>query len=203
MFGIAPAASGTVSVNGKPVSIREPTDAVALGLAFVPEDRAVAGIFRTLSVEQNITAAVPRRIAPRRLHPARPGEGAVDRRDPAAAHPPRLSSPADRRIVGRQPAEGDPGALAADRPERPDPRRADARHRHRRQGRVLRSCIGELAAGGRAILLISSEMPELIALCDRVLVMSEGRLTADLPRAEATQESIMRAAVPKARRAAA
>ena len=49
--------------------------------------------------------------------------------------------------------------------------------------------IGELAAAGRAILLISSELPELLALCDRVLVMSEGRLTADIPRAEATQES--------------
>ena len=57
--------------------------------------------------------------------------------------------------------------------------------------------IGALAAGGRAILLISSELPELLALCDRVLVMSEGRLTANLPRGEATQEAIMRAAVPR------
>ena len=59
--------------------------------------------------------------------------------------------------------------------------------------------IGELAADGRAILLISSELPELLALCDRVLVMSEGRLTADIPRAEATQEAIMSAAVPRER----
>ena len=59
--------------------------------------------------------------------------------------------------------------------------------------------IGELAAAGRAILLISSELPELLALCDRVLVMSEGRLTADIPRAEATQEAIMHAAVPRDR----
>ena len=50
---------------GRPAHIAEPSDAIALGLAFVPEDRAVAGIFRTLSVEQNITAAVPDRIAPR------------------------------------------------------------------------------------------------------------------------------------------
>lgn len=57
--------------------------------------------------------------------------------------------------------------------------------------------IGELAASGRAILLISSELPELLALCDRILVMSEGRLTADIPRAEATQEKIMSAAVPR------
>ncbi|RYE87905.1 MAG: sugar ABC transporter ATP-binding protein, partial [Hyphomicrobiales bacterium] len=60
--------------------------------------------------------------------------------------------------------------------------------------------IGELAAQGRAILLISSELPELLALCDRVLVMAEGRLTAELPRAEATQEKVMSAAVPRAQR---
>jgi len=59
--------------------------------------------------------------------------------------------------------------------------------------------IGQLAADGRAILLISSEMPELLALCDRILVMSEGHLTADIPRARATEEAIMTAAVPQQR----
>ena len=58
--------------------------------------------------------------------------------------------------------------------------------------------IGEFAASGRAIFLISSELPELLALCDRVLVMAEGRLTANLPRGVATQETIMQAAVPRA-----
>jgi rhamnose transport system ATP-binding protein len=62
--------------------------------------------------------------------------------------------------------------------------------------------IGELAASGRAVLLISSELPELLALSDRILVMSEGRLTANIPRAEATQETIMNAAVPRTRVAA-
>jgi rhamnose transport system ATP-binding protein len=57
--------------------------------------------------------------------------------------------------------------------------------------------IGKLAESGRAILLISSELPELLALCDRVLVMSEGQLTADIPRNEASQEKIMQAAVPR------
>jgi rhamnose transport system ATP-binding protein len=57
--------------------------------------------------------------------------------------------------------------------------------------------IGALAVSGCAILLISSELPELLALCDRVLVMAEGRLTADLDRSVATQETIMQAAVPR------
>src|SRR5690606_33527249 len=64
IFGIAPAASGRLLVDGQPVTISEPSDAIRRGLAVVPEDRAVAGIFATLPVEQNITAAVPRRIAP-------------------------------------------------------------------------------------------------------------------------------------------
>jgi rhamnose transport system ATP-binding protein len=57
--------------------------------------------------------------------------------------------------------------------------------------------IGALATSGRAILLISSELPELLALSDRVLVMSEGRLTGDFARGDATEESVMHAAVPR------
>jgi rhamnose transport system ATP-binding protein len=67
IFGVVPATSGTVTIDGKAVSITDPSQAIDLGLAFVPEDRAIAGIFRTLSVEENITAAVPRRIAPGRI----------------------------------------------------------------------------------------------------------------------------------------
>ncbi len=139
LFGIAPAQSGRIRVNGREVTIREPADAIAHGIAFVPEDRAVAGIFRTLSVESNITAAVPRRIAPRGWirRSVERALGARVRR--LAEHPSRQPRPADRRALGRQPAEGDPGALAADRAAHPDPRRADARHRHRREGRVLRA----------------------------------------------------------------
>ena len=63
LFGVVPAASGLVSVSGRAVSIADPSQAIGLGLAFVPEDRAVAGIFRSLSVEQNISAAVPGKIS--------------------------------------------------------------------------------------------------------------------------------------------
>ena len=64
IFGVAPATSGTVTINGRAVIISAPSQAIELGLAFVPEDRATAGIFRTLSVEENITAAIPGKIAP-------------------------------------------------------------------------------------------------------------------------------------------
>ena len=71
IFGVAPAATGTIKVDGQAVEITDPSQAIALGLAFVPEDRAIAGIFRTLSVEQNITAAVPEADRARRHHPPR------------------------------------------------------------------------------------------------------------------------------------
>jgi rhamnose transport system ATP-binding protein len=202
LFGVAPAASGKVFVNGTQVTISEPSHAIAQGLAFVPEDRAVAGIFRTLSVKENITAAVPRQIAPDglirgALETALSAESVKKLRIRLAS----LRQPIGELSGGNQQKAilarwllTDPSVLILDEPTRGIDIGVKAEFYDR---------IGELAASGRAILLISSELPELLALCDRVLVMSEGRLTANLPRADATQESIMHAAVPQARGVAA
>jgi rhamnose transport system ATP-binding protein len=196
IFGVTPAHSGTIEVHGKPAQIRDPGDAIALGLAFVPEDRAQAGIFRTLPVEQNISAAIPGRIAPsgvirRALERMLAQEMVAKLRIRLAS----LRQPIGELSGGNQQKAilarwllNDPSILILDEPTRGIDIGVKA---------DFYDMIGELAAGGRAILLISSELPELLALCDRVLVMSEGRLTADLPREEATQESIMHAAVPR------
>jgi rhamnose transport system ATP-binding protein len=196
IFGVAPAESGRVLVDGRPVTISEPSDAIRLGLAFVPEDRAVAGIFATLPVEQNITAAVPRRIAPggfiRRLLEKTVALDAVKRlrirlasmRQPIS----ELSGGNQQKAILARWLLTDPGILILDEPTRGIDIGVKAE---------FYEMIGEMAEQGRAILLISSELPELLALCDRVLVMSEGRLTAEIPRAEATQEKIMSAAVPR------
>ncbi|MEW9805713.1 sugar ABC transporter ATP-binding protein [Mesorhizobium marinum] len=197
IFGIQPAESGTVKVDGKPADIREPGDAIALGLAFVPEDRAQAGLFRTLSVEQNITAAIPRKIAPRgiirraveRVFAAESVQKLRIRL--ASINQPigELSGGNQQKAILARWLLSDPRILVLDEPTRGIDIGVKAE---------FYDIIGELAAQGRAILLISSELPELLALCDRVLVMAEGRLTAEIPRAEATQEKIMRAAVPRA-----
>jgi len=196
IFGVAPASSGTVTVNGKAVVISEPSQAIDLGLAFVPEDRAVAGIFRTLSVEENITAAVPKKIAPggiiRRVVEKTMAQDSVKRlrirlaslRQPIG----ELSGGNQQKAILARWLLTDPDVLILDEPTRGIDIGVKAE---------FYEMIGELAASGRAILLISSELPELLALCDRVLVMSEGRLTADIPRADASQESIMSAAVPR------
>ena len=197
IFGVAPAEGGTIRVAGRTVSIAEPPDAIALGLAFVPEDRAAAGIFATLSVEQNVTAAVPRRIAPRGI--VRPGlardlaRASVERlrirlaslRQPIA----ELSGGNQQKAILARWLHTEPRVLILDEPTRGIDVGVKAE---------FYDIIGALAEEGCAILLISSELPELLALCDRILVMAEGRLTADLPRGEASQEAVMRAAVPSA-----
>ncbi len=199
IFGVAPAESGTVKVNGKAAEIEKPEDAIALGLAFVPEDRAVAGIFRTLPVEQNITAAIPGKIAPagiiRRAVEKSLAQDAVKKlrirlasvRQPIG----ELSGGNQQKAILARWLLADPSILILDEPTRGIDIGVKAE---------FYDMIGELAAQGRAILLISSEMPELLALCDRILVMAEGRLTAELSRAEANQEKIMSAAVPRSQR---
>ncbi len=196
IFGIAPAESGQITVDGKAVVIREPSDAISLGLAFVPEDRAAAGIFGSLSVEHNITAAVPRRIAPRGFI-ARGIEKALALQsvDKLRIRLASLRQPISELSGGNQQKSilarwllTEPDVFILDEPTRGIDIGVKAE---------FYDMIGDLAASGRAILLISSELPELLALCDRILVMSEGKMTADLSRAEATQESVMRAAVPK------
>ena len=201
IFGVVPATSGTVTIDGKAVSITDPSQAIDLGLAFVPEDRAIAGIFRTLSVEENITAAVPRRIAPGRII-RRTIEKALAQESVrklrirlASLRQPigELSGGNQQKAILARWLLTDPSVLILDEPTRGIDIGVKAE---------FYDMIGELAAGGRAILLISSELPELLALCDRVLVMSEGRLTANIARADATQESIMSAAVPRSARQA-
>ena len=196
LFGVAPATSGLVSVGGRAVSIADPSQAIGLGLAFVPEDRAVAGIFRSLSVEQNITAAVPGKISRfgviRRGAEKAMAQASVKKlsirlaslRQPIG----ELSGGNQQKAVLARWLLTEPDVLILDEPTRGIDIGVKAE---------FYDMIGALAVNGCAVLLISSELPELLALCDRVLVMSEGRLTANLARGEATQQSIMQAAVPR------
>jgi rhamnose transport system ATP-binding protein len=201
LFGVAPAQTGTISINGKKVNISQPSDVIKLGLAFVPEDRAVAGIFGTLPVMYNITAAIPSKIAPRGII-RRMIETALSKKSVAdlsirlaSLNQPivELSGGNQQKVILARWLQTDPQVLILDEPTRG----IDIGVKEE-----FYDMIGMLAADGRAILLISSELPELLSLCDRILVMSEGQLTAEISRADATQEKIMQAAVPRSRVAA-
>ena len=193
LFGIAPADKGEILIKGHAVAISDPAVAIDHRIAFVPEDRAIAGIFRTLSVEQNITAAVPEKISNVGIiHFATEHQIATDSIHKLSIRLASMRQPIGELSGGNQQKSilarwllTDPEILILDEPTRGIDIGVKAE---------FYDMIGDLAAAGRAILLISSELPELLALCDRVLVMSEGRITADIPRAEATQETIMHAA---------
>ena len=196
LFGIVPTERGVIRVDGEAVEIHYSSDAIALGIAFVPEDRAIAGIFRTLSVESNITVAVPDKIAPggviKRSIERTLASNSVSKlrirlanlRQPIG----ELSGGNQQKAILARWLLTDPGILILDEPTRGIDIGVKAE---------FYDIIGGLAAAGNAILLISSELPELLALSDRIMVMSEGRLTATIPRQEASQEAIMQAAVPR------
>lgn len=196
LFGVAPAASGQISIGGVGATINKPSEAIELGLSFVPEDRAGHGIFSTLSVEHNLTAAIPNLIAPSGFISRKREHGissqAVDDlsirlaslRQPIV----ELSGGNQQKAILARWLLTEPKILILDEPTRGIDIGVKAE---------FYDMIGDLAEAGRAILLISSELPELLSLCDRILVMSEGRVTAEFPRETATQESIMQAAVPR------
>ncbi|MEO0637490.1 MAG: sugar ABC transporter ATP-binding protein [Pseudomonadota bacterium] len=200
IFGVAPATSGEILVNGEAVSIAQPSDAIARGLAFVPEDRADAGIFGTLPVEHNLTAAVPAKIAPsgviqssRERQIARRSVEDLSIRLASLKQPiVELSGGNQQKVILARWLLTEPDVLILDEPTRGIDIGVKSE---------FYDMIGDLAEAGRAILLISSELPELLSLCDRILVMSEGEITAEIPRESATQENIMQAAVPRSKAA--
>ncbi|VAW04810.1 Predicted L-rhamnose ABC transporter, ATP-binding component, partial [hydrothermal vent metagenome] len=196
IFGVAPAASGSIRVAGREVRINKPADAIELGIAFVPEDRAGDGLFATLPVEHNLTAAISSKIAPNGII-RRSLERGFSRKsvEDLSIRLASLGQPIVELSGGNQQKTilarwllTEPEILILDEPTRGIDIGVKAE---------FYDMIGDLAEAGRAILLISSELPELLSLCDRILVMSEGRLTAEIPRDKATQENVMYAAVPR------
>lgn len=194
IMGLDPVESGSVAVLGRPVRTGDPGAALAAGLAFVPEDRKAQGLFLNRSVRENLTFAGLNRLvrwgwlsrrAERHLTSRMIGELAI--RTAGGEVPVGTLSGGNQQkvVLGRWLAVG-PQVLILDEPTRGVDVGAKAE---------IYRLINQLAAAGKAILLISSELPELLGMCDRILVMREGRLAGEFTRARATQEAIMRCAV--------
>ena len=189
--------AGTILINGHEVAIHHPSDAVALGIGYASEDRKTLGLVLPMTVRENITMSIHGRILNRLGLISGPIEnGIVDdyigrlqikvsSREQVARN---LSGGNQQKVVLAKWLATEPRVLILDEPTRGIDVGAKAE---------VHRIIAELADQGMAILLISSELPEILHVCDRVLVMSEGRLTADLSRAEASEDAIMKAAVPR------
>ena len=190
IFGHDRALAGSVAVAGRSVRLRSPADAIAAGVGFAPEDRKSQALLLLRSVKDNISLAIPDLISrfdfineggERRIAGA-----LVDRlriRTPSLdASVANLSGGNQQKVVlGRWLARR-PKVLILDEPTRGVDVGAKAE---------IYRLIAELAAEGLALLVVSSEMPELLGLADRILVMAGGRVVAEMPREQASEERIL------------
>jgi rhamnose transport system ATP-binding protein len=190
VFGLAPADAGEIWLSGKRVVIDSPARACALGIAYVPEDRRRHGIILEMPVAANTTLAILKRIS---------SFGCIVRareRDIAATFVQRLGiktaslqTPACELSGGNQQKVAvarwlatEPAVLILDEPTQSVDVGAKAE---------IHRLMGELVGRGLAILMISSELPEILGMSDRIAVMHAGTVAGVLERAEATQEKVL------------
>lgn len=193
LFGIAPPDAGTIRLNGRPVSIGSPREAIELGLAYVPEDRQQHGLVLPFAVSSNITLSAPRLISRRGwMWPRIERRLAEDACDQFQIHLRDVTQPAvelsggnQQKVVLAKWLFTGPRVLILDEPTRGIDIGAKAE--------VYR-LMNRLISEGKGILMISSELPEVLALSDRIIVMREGRIVGRFERREATAEKIMAAA---------
>jgi rhamnose transport system ATP-binding protein len=194
LFGIDGRDGGEVRLRGEPVDFASPSAAMHAGVAYLPEDRHQQGLVLDFSIAQNVTLPIMPRLFPRLLVNA-----SVERRV-AAEHTRQLnvrmtgvdqlvgalSGGNQQKVVLAKWLASKPGVLILDEPTRGIDIGAKVE---------VHRIISELATSGLGIILISSDLPEVLAMSDRIIVLHEGRVTAEIPRAEATQERVMFAAV--------
>lgn len=202
LFGITPADGGQIVLAGRTVTIRSPAQAVALGIAYVPEDRRRHGVILEMPVAANATLAILRQISSLGwLDAARErslAESLVDRLGikTASVESPvaNLSGGNQQKVALARWLAAKPRVLILDEPTQGIDIGA--------KGEIHR-LMGELARQGLAIIMISSEMPEILGMSDRIGVMHNGRLMTILDRAEATQEKLLALALGHAEGASA
>ena len=197
IVGDEPVRSGRVLVDGKPVRLRTPRDAIRAGIGFAPEERKAQALLMHRSVRDNISLAVLGRISPahvvRLREERRIARQFVDRlavRTPSLEQVvANLSGGNQQKVVLARWLARRPKVLILDEPTRGVDVGAKAE---------IYDVINELAAEGIAIVVISSELPEILTLADRVLVMQAGRISGELSRDDATEESILALAMKEA-----
>jgi ABC-type sugar transport system ATPase subunit len=191
LFGIEPPTSGTVRVSGREVGVRSPAEAIELGIGLVPEDRKRQGLVQSESGLRNTSLTILDRLsrftwidrAKERLLVQRYFDRLRVRTPSVDVVVAGLSGGNQQKIVLARWLAAESKILILDEPTRGVDVGAKAE---------IHALIGELAEQGAAILLISSELPELLNLSDRILVLRAGRLVGELPRAEANQERLLR-----------
>ena len=197
--GADPLASGTVAVDGAPVDVASPRRAIRAGLVLCPEDRKADGIVQGASVEENIVISCRRLFSPwgviDRGRSARVADDFIARlriRTPSRRQAIQNLSGGNQQktILARWLAESGVRVMVVDEPTRGIDvgARAD-----------IYSVLYDLAQEGMAIVVVSSDLPEVMGVTDRLLVMRDGRISAEFVRAEYSERAILRAALPDGR----
>ncbi|MEA2607051.1 MAG: rhamnose transport system ATP-binding protein, partial [Chloroflexota bacterium] len=197
LFGIDRRDAGVVRLGGVPVAFGSPSAALTAGIAYVPEDRHQDGLVLDFTIAQNVTLPILPRLFPRLLL-----RSSVERSvatDQTRQFNVRmtgvdqlvgaLSGGNQQKVVLAKWLASKPRVLILDEPTRGIDIGAKVE---------VHRIISELAASGLGIILISSDLPEVLAMSDRILVMHEGRIAAEIPRDRATEERVMYAATGSA-----
>jgi rhamnose transport system ATP-binding protein len=190
LFGLRPADAGTIRVDGEAVRLASPSDAIARGIAYVPEDRRRHGVVLDMSIAANTTLANLRSVSTL---------GLIDRgaeRSLATSFVERLqikASSVDAEVATLSGGNQQKVALARWLATRPAVLVLDEPTQGVDVGAKaeIHRLIGDLAADGLAVLVISSELPELLAISDRIAVMHAGTIAGVVDRAQATQDGIL------------
>ncbi|GAA4720081.1 sugar ABC transporter ATP-binding protein [Brevibacillus fulvus] len=198
LFGLRAIQSGTISINGKPVKIKSPEDAKKHKMALLTEERRVTGIFPVLSVLENTAIAnISNYEKPYLLlDEKKRREDAIKSIEMFRVKTPsykalirNLSGGNQQKVLLARWLLTEPDILMLDEPTRG----IDVGAKYE-----IYTIIADLAKQGKSIIMISSEMPELLGMSDRIMVMSEGRLTGILDGKSATEEKVMRLAAQMA-----
>ncbi len=193
IFGVEPATSGTIRLDNQVVAINSPEKAMGLGIGYVPEDRKEHGLVLDMSIANNITLPLISKFArlgwlnkKRELQAARESSLQLEVKMAGVAQKVgQLSGGNQQKVVLAKWLGTKPRILILDEPTRGIDVGTKA---------AVHQLMSDLAGQGMAILMISSELPEVLGMSDRILVMRSGRLTGHFSRAEATPEKLMAAA---------
>ncbi|MBN1172828.1 MAG: sugar ABC transporter ATP-binding protein [Micromonosporaceae bacterium] len=182
--------SGRVYVNGRQVQIKTVRDAIDHGIAYATEDRKRYGLNLIEDIKRNVSAANLSKLARRgwvndheEFRVADSFRGSMNIKAPSVLSPTgKLSGGNQQKVVLSKWIFTNPDVLILDEPTRGIDIGAKFE---------IYTIINRLADEGKAVLVISSELPELLGLCDRIYALSEGRITGEVPREDATQERLM------------
>ena len=196
IYGLTKADAGEIRVNGQAVRIASPRHALSCGIAMVTEDRKQFGLVPRMSVKHNVTLANLKRCSRGPLVDHRQENRVADEQIRTfgikASHRNQLavnlSGGNQQKIVLAKAMLTDPAILILDEPTRGIDIGAKAE---------IYALISRLAGEGKAILLVSSELSEILSLSHRILVMCEGAITVELSPQQATQEEVLKYAMPK------